>query len=298
MDLLGGRVSFLDEAERRGWPRTQEAYTAPMWPATAWDDEVNATNPAQVWTVMSRVRERQQKLRTQACRSLWLQGAGARRRLAAGESLSDEDYAASKLCYEDVVAQWHGAQSALAFLFAPPDSAAMEMLDARGEYFDIRTGDTWDLFFPGYYRSYRSISDARPVGHRFGRDLYFQPAGFDHLRWHIEHSSGGRWYYSGGTDLVLVNVYLPGLGEPTVDWESTISGQVTDATAGIRTLTIANIVERITRDLEAALEDPNYGVGDVTDGTPAVRDHRAIRDFMINALGGIAAALGARAMGI
>jgi len=172
------------------------------------------------------------------------------------------------------------------------------MLDARGEYFDIRTGDTWDLFFPGYYRSHRDIPHAQPIGHSFGRDLYFQPDGFNHLRKHIEDSSQGRWCYSGDTDLVLVNVYLPNLGEPTVDWRSIISGQITDGSAGIRTLTLANIIERITRDLEAALEDPNYGIGDVTDGTPAVGDHTAVRDFMINALGGIAATLGARAMGM
>ncbi len=194
--------------------------------------------------------------------------------------------------------QTAASQSVLAFLFAPPDSDAIQMLDARGEYFNIRTGDTWDLFFPGYYRSQRDIPGAQSVGYRFGRDLYFQPAGFDHLRRHIEYSSEDRWCYSGDTDLVLINVYFPKRGEATVDWPSIISGQLTDVSTGNRTLNLANIIERITRDLEAALEDPNYGVGDVTDRTPEAGDHPVVRDFMINALGGIAASLGARAMGM
>jgi len=48
--------------------------------------------------------------------------------------------------YRDAIsARWRGGPSVLAFLFAQPDSDAMRMLDARGEYFDIRSGDTWRL---------------------------------------------------------------------------------------------------------------------------------------------------------
>lgn len=189
----------------------------------------------------------------------------------------------------------------VAFLFAHPDSDAMRLIDARGEYFDARTGDTWDLLFPGYYKPRRGCefeqdAGARPAGHGFAGKWYFSPAGFNDLREYVQRSSERRWEYSGGTDLVLVNAWVPDQGEPMIDWSSTISGQVTDQQAGIRTLTLANVIERITRDLENEIEDASYGVSEVTDGPPSPKGH-VTRDFMINALAGIAAALGARALG-
>ncbi|MFI2078034.1 hypothetical protein [Streptomyces triculaminicus] len=206
--------------------------------------------------------------------------------------------------YEDAVKlTWRGGPFVLAFLFAPPDCDAMRMLDARGEYFDLRTGNTWDLFFPGYYRStqgyyFESQTGARPVGRAYSGNWYFNPGDFNDLRKHVEQSSDRRWEYSGGTDLVLVNGYLPDRGDPTIDWASTISGQVTEQATGTRTLTLGEIVERMTRDLEEAMEDPAYGVSGVTNGTPSPKDHTAARDFVLNALAGIASAIGARAIGV
>lgn len=229
-----------------------------MWPATTWDDADWGGQRARGWTVMGRLRQRQRQQQ---------------------------------------------GPSVIACLFAPPDTESMQLLDARGDYFDVRTGDTWDLFFPGYYRSPRDRyferqTGAQPVGHRYNADLYFQASDFNMLRQHIERSSKERWQYSGGTDLVLINVYFAERGEPTVDWESTISGQVADGTRAVRPLTLANAIERISRDLEAVLEDPAYGVGDITIGAPETADHSAMRDLMVNALGGIAAAIAGRAMGI
>jgi len=189
----------------------------------------------------------------------------------------------------------------LAFLFAHPDSDAMQMVDVRGDYFDVRTGYTWDLLFPGYYRSDKGHKaekriGARRVGHSYASDWYFSPSQFDAIRRHVERYSGARWEYSGGTDLVLINGWRPDQGEPMIDWASTISGQVSDRQAGIKTLTLPNIIERITRDLENAIEDAAYGVGEVTGRLPPPKGH-VTRDFMLNALAGIAAALGARALG-
>lgn len=56
------------------------------------------------------------------------------------------------------------------------------------------------------------------------------------------------------------------------------------------------MIERITRDLETAAEDAAYGVGEVVEGPQPVRDP-LIRDLFVNALGGIAAALGAHGLG-
>lgn len=200
-----------------------------------------------------------------------------------------------------VAAHWHGGPSVLALLFAHPDSDAMRMIDSHGGYFDIRTGDAWDLFCPGYYRSaegarFERQAGARPVGRSHLKGWYFSPVDFNLLREEVEGRSERRWQYSGGTDLVLANGWLPEEGEPVIDWSSTISGQVSDRAAESQALTIANVIERISRDLETAAEDPWYGVGEVTGASPPAGSHVA-REFMINALAGIAAALGARALG-
>ena len=204
--------------------------------------------------------------------------------------------------YEDSLrARAQDSPTLLAFLFAPPDSDAIAQLDARGKYFHVRTGDTWDLFFPGYYRSRRDVGfesqkGAHPIGSSYASKWYFSAKDFDGLRGHIEDSSERRWEYSGEVDLVLINAWLTNHDEPTIDWASTISGQISDRMAGVQTLTLGNVIEKITRDLETAAEDKFYGVGQVTDGPPPSASHVG-RDFMIQALSGIAAALGAKALG-
>jgi hypothetical protein len=280
----------------------QCGYTAAMFPATAWDDP-----DARAWNVMGTLRDRQQ-LRAREARE-------ARRRVADPEiKLGYMTAALAAEQYKDAISvRWKGGPTVLAFLFAQPDSDAMRMLDTRGKYFDMRSGDTWDLFFPGYYRSSRDqtfeintgarpVTRTRerpsPVGRSYTADWYFSARDFDMLRRHVEESSGQRWQYSGGTDLVLINGWLPDRGEPSIDWVSTISGQVTDQADGTRTLTLANIVERISRDVETVAEDSAYGVGEVTNEPIRSNDGHNTRDFMINALGGIAAALGAKALGI
>ena len=79
--------------------------------------------------------------------------------------------------------------------------------------------------FPGYYRSQDGDLERRtgavPVGTKFGSDWYFREKDFEKLRAHIERKSEGRWRYSGGADLVLVNGMLVDDGEPTIDWVST-----------------------------------------------------------------------------
>lgn len=264
-----------------------------MVPATSWDGQQWVSGRG--WTVMGTLRQRQHACRAEAL-------AARDRQNLQRRTLGLMTPAAQRQVYEDAIkARWRGGPTVLAFLFAPPDTDAMHMLDMRGEYFDQRTGDTWDLFFPGYYVSTESANferetNARPVGHHFAGRWYFNASDFNMLRQHVEQASEGRWQYSGGTDLVLVGGWLVELGEPTIDWVSTISGQVTDRLEGARTLTLAGVVERITRDLETASEDPGYGVGQVT-AEPTPTENHVTRDFILNALAGIAAALGARHLG-
>lgn len=204
---------------------------------------------------------------------------------------------------DEAAASWDGGPIVLAFLFAHPDSAAFRALDDRGGYFNVRTGDTWDLFFPGYFAPdprWNLQRDPRftPVGRTHARHWYFDAWAFDGLRQHIEASSQGRWEYSGGTDLVLIHGWMLAEGEPIIDWASTAAGVVTDESTATFTLSLPQVIERITRDLEQALEDPRYGVSAVTEPTVPERGESDVRKVMVGALGGVIAALGKHAAGI
>lgn len=258
-----------------------------MYPAMAWDME-----GARAWTVMGRLRERQERLRNDAIQ--------ARRRVAERDTKSELHPAALAGAERDLAAsQWHGEPVVIALLFAHRDSVAMRMLDARRAYFDQRSGDTWDLFFPGYYHRSpdKPLFEDRIVGPPSPGAWAFNESGFDIIRSHVASESGDRWKYSGGADLVLIPGNLPEQGEPEVDWNSTLSGQLTDPEAGIMTLTLGEVVERISLDVGRKREDLAYGVGGVVGAQDAPA--RAIsRDLVINALGGIISALAARELGI
>jgi hypothetical protein len=102
------------------------------------------------------------------------------------------------------------------------------------------------------------------------------------------------------TDLVLICCWLSGQiysSNITIDWQSALSGELTDREAGITTLTLGAIVERITRDLERGIEDGAYGVGQVVND-PALPTSPMTRELIVNTLAGIAAALGARGLGV
>src|ERR1700743_2722295 len=115
-----------------------------MWPATSWEGE-----GARAWTVMGRVRERQEHARNRSVQ--------ARRRVHERATKDGLPAAASAGAPRGRVwAEWHGGAPVLAFLFSLPDSATMQALDSGIDHMDQRTGDSWDLFFPGYYRECRA----------------------------------------------------------------------------------------------------------------------------------------------
>jgi hypothetical protein len=200
-------------------------------------------------------------------------------------------------------ANWRGGPSVLAFLFAHPDSPAIIKLDQRGEYFNCRTGSTWDLFFPGYYASGKhgleSQIGAKPVGQNFAFSWYFNPQEFDAMRQYIEQMSEGKWRYSGGTDLVLIDVWISDTGDPTVYWESTVGGELSNVEEGLQTLGLPAVVERITRDFDDQAESTTYGVAEVVtpSSSPPVRPSMA-QNVMTGALSGIIAALFKSATGL
>lgn len=186
-----------------------------MIPATAWDGDTRE------WTVLGRARDRQARLRNariQACRRLKIEEDHHVVKMMTAAAMFEETRIKA-------AANWTGGFNLLAFLFAHPETDSIRTLDVRGEYFDIRSGSTWDLFFPGYYRSdhdgnFERQCGARPVGNGFANDWYFNPREFDTFRRRIETESAERWQYSGEADLVVATAYLPDAGDLSVDWES------------------------------------------------------------------------------
>jgi len=260
-------------------------------PATGWDGD------ARGWTVLDRMQDRQARMlnaRTQA-----------RRRLERDRDKVFLMTAAlgMRQWRDSVAASWSGGFNLLAFVFAPPDTEPIRMLDSRGEYFDIRSGNTWDLFFPGYYRSdsgdsFERQSGGHPVGHGFARDWFFNPREFDNFRRYIETESAGRWQYSGESDLVVATAYLPEVGDVTVDWESVRSGQVTDSGAGTHTLTLGSVIEKISTDLEQEHGEESYGVSAVVSPPVAKDASHSGREFMVAVLAQLAAALASKPLGL
>jgi hypothetical protein len=273
-----------------------------MWPATAWTDDDWVGQHARGWTVTGALEARRvRNLRLAAeARKRIEQRALTARMMTATSWVED--------AADDAAGRWRGGPNVLAFLFAHPDSEAMKSLDLRGEYFDHRTGDTWDLFFPGYYRAtdvaFERRVGARPVGQSYLGDWFFHPRDFDTFRRRLEGYTQCRWHYSGGTDLVLVSGWVSAHGKPSVYWDTAVSGCVTDETTAVLTLSLPEVIERVTRDVENTLASADFGVGDVTGRSdpddprvPSTPAPRATRDVLVNAVGGILAQLGAKAMG-
>src|SRR4051794_30023661 len=108
-----------------------------MWPATAIDDSDWDGNSARGWTVMDVLRRH---------RDAQAQDARAARPVSDDASLMHHMVTtwSAKDAADRAAARWTAGVNVLAFLFAHPDSEAMASLDARGEYFDYRTGERWD----------------------------------------------------------------------------------------------------------------------------------------------------------
>ena len=215
---------------------------------------------------------------------------------ASGELLTPH-LAATETNDRKIIEHKKAWPTVLAFLFAQPHHEAIDTLSRSMDYFNTRTGETWDLFFPGYYqKSENSRSFAEYDGTRFNRishDWEFDSWGFLELSKHVAASSQDLWQYDGKSELVIVNAMLPMSGPPVIDWESLQSGGVDRDV----TLALEQIIERISADLEKENEDPMYGVGEVLDAN-ADRAEGFTTRVMIGAIGGMLAAFGKDALGL
>jgi len=192
--------------------------------------------------------------------------------------------------------QW--GPSVLVFLFALPGSSAIKAIDANGDYFSVRSGRTWDLFLPGYVAPSGKIKTSERTGDRYARTWIFDSEGFDTIRGHVEAKSGGRWKFSGGTDLVLVNTWLSSGQDPAIDWASTAFGSLSETTTGTTTIGLAQVIERISRDLQENLEDPMYGVGEIQAAMKNSSSSSIMRDLFISVTSDIVATVATKASGI
>jgi hypothetical protein len=257
-----------------------------VYAAMLWDG-----GPVQSWTVMGRLRERRQVLRNHATQ--------ARRRQADRERKPHLPAVAFEGAERDAMrASWHGSAELLALLFAPPDSPAMTVLNARKEYFDIRTGEKWSLFFPGYYEKGPSgrvrrdpfIGQPRDTG-----EWSFDATGFDEIREHVARHSDGRWRYSGNTDLVLIGIWIPEEGEIAIDWESMTSGVLTGLEAESPNRTLGAVIESITNNFDDKL-DPTNAISSLANGDRP--SHSTMREFTTQALSAVAATLVVHGLGL
>lgn len=187
------------------------------------------------------------------------------------------------------------------FVFALPDSGPARQLRERKAYFDTRTGEKWDVFFPGYFQK-NSLSDNQQD--KFNDDWGFSDQAFDEFRRELESKTGGQWKYSGGSDLVLINIVVDNEGHVIIDYSSVISGTLTDPADNNRTLTLGEVIERISNDLESDAENPHYGVSEVIDANKSavarsnILDLSALGQVTISSVGTILGAIGARILGL
>jgi hypothetical protein len=112
----------------------------------------------------------------------------------------------------------------VSIVFAEPASLVISDLKTNRAFWDEMTGESWDLFFAGYYQ-YGSHGDPKPVQvdrHPHRDDAWrFSPSMFRRFLAQVEmairHTPDMRnpWRFSGKADLVSFMVYG---GEP--DWAS------------------------------------------------------------------------------
>jgi hypothetical protein len=169
----------------------------------------------------------------------------------------------------------------------------MRVLSNRLEYFDVRTGDTWSLFFPGYYerdpnKTTRRIDPFLGVA-RDRKEWAYEANGFNSIREYVSQQSGGRWKYSGETDIVLMGVWLPEEGDIDVDWESLRSGILVESGGERTDRTLGALIESISNSFDELL-DPGADTGSLLadDGPPS--NNRMV-EFTTQVLSGIATAI-------
>ena len=186
----------------------------------------------------------------------------------------------------------------LAIVFSGPWSSILTDVAEFGGYLDERTGSTLDVFFagvlpakaswrPSAYAAYMAkisgwydseivliTEPRRPRGSRqdperahwhdfdLGREQgwVWSPKGFNTLRAEVEERSGGRWRYSGNSDLLLANVVFGAGVRPEIDWDSAVSVALDVFEDRRRGRWFGEVVETLMRSMESEDGDPYWGM--------------------------------------
>jgi hypothetical protein len=253
----------------------------PVYATMAWDE-----GAVEGWTVMGQLRKRRAFLRNQAIQARRRQ---ERRRIRTNLPAVAFEGAAR----DEAIAKWSGSTELVALLFAPPDASAMRVLENRLDYFDVRSGDKWSLFFPGYYEQRAGTNGPRRdafVGESRPRGTWkFDPVGFDSIREHVSRQSNASWRYSGETDIVLIGAWLPEDGEIVVDWGSIRSGILAEPGIPTSSHSLGALVEAITNSFDELI-DPTIELESFLTHEKQP-PQTSMREFTTQVLSGVAAAL-------
>jgi hypothetical protein len=152
----------------------------------------------------------------------------------------------------------------VSIVFAEPASLVISDLATKRSFWDELTGESWDLFFAGYYQ-YGSHGDRSPVqvAPDPGREgaWQFSPRMFHQLLQDVEFSARRAqqrsWRFSGSADLASFMVYG---GDP--DWASLRSVELCGTTAPDNTdATLGRVIEGLRR-WQTEEPDPRYAPGE------------------------------------
>ena len=147
----------------------------------------------------------------------------------------------------------------LGIVFAQPQSPiARDELYPALPYFHHRSGESADFYFAGFYQKERPPKDAVAVSAPDGGVSWvYSATDFNVLRQELE--AGTRWRYSGGCDLLIMNVGLHE-GQVAPDFEKGIALNLELMRQHGKLLTVGTFLERIFRHAESCDgSDPTWG---------------------------------------
>jgi hypothetical protein len=186
----------------------------------------------------------------------------------------------------------------VSIVFAEPASLVISDLETNRVFWDEMTGESWDLFFAGYYQ-YGSHGDARPirVDHRRPRDggWQFSPRAFREFLSEVELSIARAkprpsWRFNGTAMLVSFMVYG---GEP--DWASLHSVDLCGTTTPQPGSTpLGQAVEGLRRWQDEE-PDPLFAPGEAPGTGPSVPREALRQALLWSALAAAAGIIGNRA---
>lgn len=186
----------------------------------------------------------------------------------------------------------------VSIVFAEPASLVISDLETNRVFWDEMTGESWDLFFAGYYQ-FGGHGDAHPIQvdprpHREGA-WQFSPQEFRAFLGEVELSMARArprpsWRFSGTADLVSFMVYG---GEP--DWASLRSVELCGTTtpqAGEHPL--GEVVEGLRRWQDED-PDPSFAPGEAPEIGPFIPREALRKALRWSALAAAAGVIGNRA---